>query len=592
MPKENNKMQVDIDTLKKQNVNDLLSIKELYSNLEELGEKIRQVKYIDNTLVKKLKKEYENFKKIILDENIQVQLVNKIDNFNLKLTHDIETINSQLTNDIETINSQLTNDIETINSQLYKIDELNSNVNDNNSRLENIANDIVNKLKANDPSFDNGPIINEAIQEIWENKKTGRLIIPTGVYYIGTKIKPYPGVRIQGSGSGSNSFTTSTIFRPMEGFEDYLLGREDNIDNYLHYFGISDICFEGLNKSNGAFITLGESGYIRDVHFKNCVIGLNLKYQSAKTFIERVTINENKIGVQLDKVHGVSDIISLSGDNNDKFIKFINCGNSTTVNLIGIKAEDTISSKHKPLVEVDNCDGITLNFIGGFAAGQLSSDKNVVELRNGITSKNKINMVGFKQIGYVNLINDLIDNKKLTSQEYLNSNNVSYNTGLITKGQSSLFLESGTINSYFSNSWRQIFGTRSDGTTVIKTLSGSGGSIRSQDDKKIADFGGSGTRMFNFYGSIGHQLDILSEDTTINANHEFIMFDCTNGNRTITLQNADKTNKGRTYVIKKIDTSTNTLTIRGSVDGATNYTLDSSNKSVKLVSDGNTWQIY
>ena len=29
MPKENNKMQVDIDTLKKQNVNDLLSIIDL-----------------------------------------------------------------------------------------------------------------------------------------------------------------------------------------------------------------------------------------------------------------------------------------------------------------------------------------------------------------------------------------------------------------------------------------------------------------------------------------------------------------------------------------------------------------------------------
>ena len=84
MPKENNKMQVDIDTLKKQNVNDLLSIKELYSKLEELGEKITQIKYIDNTLVKKLKKEYENLKKLILDENIQLELTNKI-----------ETINSQ-----------------------------------------------------------------------------------------------------------------------------------------------------------------------------------------------------------------------------------------------------------------------------------------------------------------------------------------------------------------------------------------------------------------------------------------------------------------------------------------------------------------
>ena len=72
MTKENNKMQVDIDTLKKQNVNDLLSIKELYSKIEELGEKIAQIKYIDNTLIKKFKKEYK------------------------KLNNDIETINLQM----------------------------------------------------------------------------------------------------------------------------------------------------------------------------------------------------------------------------------------------------------------------------------------------------------------------------------------------------------------------------------------------------------------------------------------------------------------------------------------------------------------
>ena len=112
MTKENNKVdinkhEVDIDTLKKQNVNDLLSIKELYSKLEELGEKITQVKYIDNTLVKKLKKEYENLKKIILDENVQVKLSNDIKTIKSQLTHDIETINSQLTNDIETINSEM-----------------------------------------------------------------------------------------------------------------------------------------------------------------------------------------------------------------------------------------------------------------------------------------------------------------------------------------------------------------------------------------------------------------------------------------------------------------------------------------------------
>ena len=104
MPKEKNKIdinkhEIDIDTLKKQNVNDLLSIKELYKRIEELGEKITQIKYIDNTLVNKLKKEYEKLKKIILDENEQV-----------KITNDIKTINTQqvkINNDIKSINSQM-----------------------------------------------------------------------------------------------------------------------------------------------------------------------------------------------------------------------------------------------------------------------------------------------------------------------------------------------------------------------------------------------------------------------------------------------------------------------------------------------------
>ena len=57
MPIDINKHQVDIDILKKQNVNDLLSIKELYRKIKELGEKIDQIKYVDSNLAKKLKKE-------------------------------------------------------------------------------------------------------------------------------------------------------------------------------------------------------------------------------------------------------------------------------------------------------------------------------------------------------------------------------------------------------------------------------------------------------------------------------------------------------------------------------------------------------
>ena len=116
MPKENNKMQVDIDTLKKQNVNDLLSIKELYKRIEELGNKITQIKYIDNTLIKKLKKEYERLKEVNFDVDLQI-----------KLSNDIETINTKLTNDIETINSQLdnkANESEVIKKGKVDLDEM------------------------------------------------------------------------------------------------------------------------------------------------------------------------------------------------------------------------------------------------------------------------------------------------------------------------------------------------------------------------------------------------------------------------------------------------------------------------------------
>ena len=80
-----NKHEVDIDTLFKQNENDLCSIKELYRKLKELEKKISQIKYIDSNLADKLKKEYENLKRIILDENIQVKLTNDINDIKSRL---------------------------------------------------------------------------------------------------------------------------------------------------------------------------------------------------------------------------------------------------------------------------------------------------------------------------------------------------------------------------------------------------------------------------------------------------------------------------------------------------------------------------
>lgn len=106
------KHEVDIDNLKKQNVNDLTSIKELYRKLEEIDIKIAQIKYIDVKLADKLKNEYESLKRIILDENIQLELINDINTVNSRIDNNI--------NDINAINSRIDNTINEITSQLNK----------------------------------------------------------------------------------------------------------------------------------------------------------------------------------------------------------------------------------------------------------------------------------------------------------------------------------------------------------------------------------------------------------------------------------------------------------------------------------------
>ena len=85
MPIDINKHEVDIDNLFKQNELDLCSIKELYRKIEELENKIEQINYINTKLVDKLKKDYEELKRVILDENIQVQLTNDINDIKSRL---------------------------------------------------------------------------------------------------------------------------------------------------------------------------------------------------------------------------------------------------------------------------------------------------------------------------------------------------------------------------------------------------------------------------------------------------------------------------------------------------------------------------
>ena len=167
MNNENNKMQVDIENLFKQNVNDLSAIKELYRKLKEIEEKILQIKYIDSTLAYKLKKEYEKLKKIILDENIQAKLAN-----------DIETINEKII-DIETINEKINDDVETINSQLYRIET------NNNENFDRINLKFNNKYSVNVKDFGAvGDGVADDTQALIQAFAYDNIEIPSGTYRV------------------------------------------------------------------------------------------------------------------------------------------------------------------------------------------------------------------------------------------------------------------------------------------------------------------------------------------------------------------------------------------------------------------------
>ena len=333
MTKENNKVDInkhemDIDTLKKQNVNDLLSLKELYNRIEELGEKITQIKYIDSTLANKLKKEYEKLKRIILDENVSVTLSNEIETVNTKLTNEIETVNTKLTNDIETVNEKLSNDIETVNSQLVTINsQLTNNIETINSQLETIEKQT--KVFVNIKNFEKYKVeddwsnaIDKAVDYI-NTTECFELYFPPGTYKV---TRPIKAINRIGCISGNSKLDTIIEYTPVS---DSTLLRVSVNSNLITYFSIKDITFKCTSKSykvNGVVCSKGEISqnlWGTGISIKRCRVlgftGVGIKiYAPFMSKIDSVYISGAGYKSSEDILTGMKSVgIELTGSEGD-----------------------------------------------------------------------------------------------------------------------------------------------------------------------------------------------------------------------------------------------------------------------------------
>lgn len=95
-------------------------------------------------------------------------------------------------------------------------------------------------------------------------------------------------------------------------------------------------------------------------------------------------------------------------------------------------------------------------------------------------------------------------------------------------------------------------------------------------------------------GSFGANITSTSVDITLNATHYTVKVDASGANRTITLPAASGVTR-RIYIIKKTDSSANTVTIDGNasetIDGATTKVINTQNTGYQIQCDGTNWII-
>jgi hypothetical protein len=131
--------------------------------------------------------------------------------------------------------------------------------------------------------------------------------------------------------------------------------------------------------------------------------------------------------------------------------------------------------------------------------------------------------------------------------------------------------------------------TSGSGPTATIALSASVSGLTNLSSSAITGSNILASNSFKAAGSFTVAQITTTGSYVVNGLDQVVFADASSAPLTVTLPTVAAGNAGRQLVVKKIDTSVNTVTISGSVDGALFYELNGPYQSVTLVSDGSTY---
>jgi hypothetical protein len=97
-------------------------------------------------------------------------------------------------------------------------------------------------------------------------------------------------------------------------------------------------------------------------------------------------------------------------------------------------------------------------------------------------------------------------------------------------------------------------------------------------------------RAIDTVGAVEYAISTVNGDVTLDTTYHTVLVDASGGAVTVTLPSAVDFDKV-IYNIKKVDSSTNVVTIAGTIDGDTNFDLLSKDEIVTVQSNGSGWYI-